>query len=96
MALKVLISVFLGVAFFASTTLVHANLSESTTIGISVVVPEHAEDQKCVIGFENNNQFTALQNTGCHYNTHKLMQTAYQKATVLNTQGFVTVIITVP
>ena len=101
MALKFLISVFLWIAFIASPTLVSAETSNSTTIGISIVIPERTEDQKCVVGFKNslNKQFTPMQNSGCRYNSKKLLQIAYQKATRKfnqNSQGFVTVVITAP
>ena len=101
-ALKSLISGFLGIAFIASTTLVSANinnqLSDSTTIGISVVVYERAEDQQCVVGFrsETNRNLTDLQNKGCQYDSATLLRTAYQQATKRNSQGFVTVVITAP
>jgi len=67
-ALKRSISAFLWIACFASSTLTYAN-SDSTTIGISVVVPERTEDQKCTIGFENShdNQLITLQHSGCSY-----------------------------
>ena len=98
MALKTFLSVFLCLAFIASPTLVSAKSSNSATIGISVVVPERAEDQKCVIGFESSidNSFTLLNNTGCQYNSQQLLQIAHQQASSLNTQGFATVIITAP
>ncbi len=103
MAQKFFTSVFLGIVFITSSTLAHANTSNSTTIGISVVVPERAEDQKCVVGFENsmNNKFIPMQNSGCRYNSNTLLQAAYQQATNStqqnkNSQGFVTVVITAP
>ncbi len=78
--------------------LVYASTSNSTTIGISVIIPERAENQKCTVGFENSldNEFTAMQNSGCLYNSGKLLQTAYQQATKINSQGFVTVVVTAP
>jgi hypothetical protein len=100
---KFFTSVFLGIVFITSSTLAHANTSNSTTIGISVIVPERAEDQQCVVGFESNmdNNFTPMQNSGCRYNSKTLLQTAYQQATKStqqnkNSQGFVTVVITAP
>lgn len=97
MLLKVFTSVFLGLACIASQTLVYANVSNSTTIGISIVVPERPQDQKCVVGFKStNNEFTPLKSSGCSYNSNKLLQAAYQKATSVNSQGFVTVVITAP
>ncbi len=89
---------FLCSAFIFSPTLVCANTSNSTTINISIVVPERAEDQKCVVGFENslNKKFIPIQNSGCRYNSKALLQTAYQQTTKKNSQGFVTVMITAP
>jgi hypothetical protein len=79
---KLFTSIFLGIVFITSATLAHANTSNSTTIGISVVVPERAEDQKCVVGFENsmNNKFIPMRNSGCRYNSKSLLQTAYKQA----------------
>ena len=98
MFLKIFTRLFLGIVFFASPLLVYANTSNSSTIGISVVVPERAEDQKCVIGFQNSidNSFTHLNSLGCRYDSRKLLQTAYQQASSLNKQGFATVVITAP
>ncbi len=101
MTLKSFISVFLWIAFIASPTLVSAKTNNSTTIKISIVIPERAEDQKCVVGFKNslNKQFTTMQNSGCRYDSKKLLQIAYQQATKKlkrNSQGFVTVVVTAP
>ncbi len=95
MLVKFFTNVFLGLACIAaSQTLVYANIG---TISIGVVVPERAQDQKCVVGFTSNtHKFTSLKSSGCSYNSTKLMQTAYQKATSVNNQGFVTVVITAP
>ncbi len=101
MTLKSFLSVFLWIVFITNPTLASANTSNSTTLNISIIVPERAEDQKCVVGFENslNQQFTSMKNSGCQYNSKKLLEVAYQQATKNtkeNTKGFVTVIITAP
>lgn len=98
MFFRSLVSLLLGLIFIISSVFVRANNSDSTTIGISVVVPERAENQKCTIGFENSldGNITAMQSSGCHFNSKKLLQTAYQQATKKNSQGFVTVLITAP
>ena len=95
--LKALTSLLLiGILFIPA--LAQAKATNTATIGISVVIPERAENQKCTVGFENslNNQFIAMQNSGCLYNSKKLLQTAHQQATKTNSQGFVTVVITAP
>jgi hypothetical protein len=78
-------------------TLVYANTNNTTSISIGVVVPERAQNQKCVVGFKSNTRnFTPLESSGCHYNSAKLLQVAYQKATSVNSQGFVTVVVIAP
>ena len=98
MLLKIFLSVFLGIAIFASPTHVYANTSNSTAISINIVIPERAEDQNCVVGFKSNakNTFTPLKSAGCHYDSKILLQTAYRQASTLNTQGFATVVVTAP
>ncbi len=100
MALKIFISGFLWIVFIVSPTLANAQ-TNNTTIGISVVVSERAENQQCVVGFENSldNKLTPMQTSGCHYDSEALMQTAYQqitKHTKNYSHSFVTVVITAP
>ena len=101
MAFKILLSGFLWVALIASPTLASAKVSQSSTISISIIVPERAKDQKCVVSFEDsfNKQSISIQSSGCQYDSKKLLQTAYKQAMKhvrKNSQGFITVLITAP
>jgi hypothetical protein len=79
------------------TALATAKTSNSSTIGISVIVPERAESQQCVIGFKNSQSgLTPLQHSGCQYDSDKLLNVAYHQASKINSQGFVTVVVTAP
>ena len=100
---KTFTSLFFWIAIIASPTLVCADTSNSTSIGISVVVPERVKNQNCTIGFENtnNDKFVSLQHSGCQYDSNKLLKMAYQqainnKSMQKNSQGFVTVVISTP
>ena len=98
MVFRLFLSLFLWVAFFASPEIASAKTSNSAVIRIRVIVPERAENQKCIIGFNNSidNTFISMQNSGCRYNSKALLQTAYQQVMKKNSQGFITVVITAP
>ena len=97
MAFKALLSLFLWGASMVLPMLACADSSDSANIGISVVVPERLEKKRCTITL---NKQIALSHLGCRYDLEAfekaVSQQALEGSTRINSQGFVSVVITVP
>jgi len=100
--LKVFISTIGLTGLILFPSLSSAAATNSANFSISVVVPERIEDQQCNIGFQTdeNVKLVPLQHSSCLYDSKIILQAASQLASnrkiTLNTQGFVTVVVTAP